>query len=383
MDNRNQNHERGSIAGAIWGLVLLSIAALIPYFIFGKTVLPNQIGVRQNYFSFLYVLKKGYSAEGLAPGLHWQIPGVSDVILLDRDFTFIHFSGTDQNADDKFRSLDILTTDGPKVTTDIAVALRLFDSTDESAGASETPLAYEALPESDVPLTRALKLAHGGPRQLIDTYTGDVASYRNRIAKRAENALKSELSELSAAGFYHPALREQRALDAQEELAKTLAPDGVELFGVFIQRYLYEDTNIDQNIFEKNLQDQTERLNAAASEFAAAQALTEQVSANWDAKITDLKVSGESAVRVIRSSGDLERAKKVAEADLLVAEARARVDQSKAEVLSGSTGAENYLSREMAPILGTLKGGIITGIDPFQINQWMERLGASRGGNSR
>jgi hypothetical protein len=58
-----------------------------------------------------------------------------------------------------------------------------------------------------------------------------------------------------------------------------------------------------------------------------------------------------------------------------VAEARAEIDRQRAQALM-ALGGENFVAREMAPLIGALRGGVLSGVDPFDFDQWMARFGA-------
>ena len=60
----------------------------------------------------------------------------------------------------------------------------------------------------------------------------------------------------------------------------------------------------------------------------------------------------------------------------MVVEAKAEVDELKARALTELGGSQFYTAREMAPLLRTLTGGVVTNIDPYDINAWMQRLTA-------
>lgn len=92
MSKTNSN-ENGFIIPMLIGLIILALAALVtPYFLFGKVVPPDQIGVRRNLFSVPGLLEGGFSSIGLPPGLHWQIPMVSEVGLIPRGVQYVTFS---------------------------------------------------------------------------------------------------------------------------------------------------------------------------------------------------------------------------------------------------------------------------------------------------
>ena len=59
---------------------------------------------------------------------------------------------------------------------------------------------------------------------------------------------------------------------------------------------------------------------------------------------------------------------------MLVASARAEVDSERAKVLSQIAGSDVYVARELAPLLETLKGGVVSDLDPFDIEAWSRKL---------
>jgi hypothetical protein len=373
----SQRSERGFVVPVVIGLVVLLLAGILtPYFVFGKVVPPDQIGVRRNFFSVPGLLAGGFSSHGLPPGLHWQFPLVSEVGLIPRGVQYVTFSKSRVPGEQTIKELLVPTTDGSKVETDVTLVLRFF----EQAGGAEqlrtlsndklkTGTSLEAAPKPE-----RKNVEHGGPRELIERYGSDTLKILERVAERSENELKQNLSQLSTSDYYNPILREQSALRAQENLATGLGLDGIELWGTLIRRYSYAERKIDDQIFAKNLQDQTERLNAAASKLAAAKAETEKQRAFWDAKIQSLEVEGQSKADVIKSQAELFESSKHAQGDLLVAESRAEVDTRRAKALSEIQGADVYIARELAPILRSLKGGVVSDVDPYNIDAWIKKL---------
>jgi hypothetical protein len=184
------------------------------------------------------------------------------------------------------------------------------------------------------------------------------------------------MARLSTGEFYNPVRREEEIVEAQQSINKRLNEFGIDVIAVLLRRYTYAEERIDNAIFEKNLQDQEERLNAAASVLAEAKAASEGVEAEMDARITTLKVEGENKVRVVRSEGDLYETDKVAQGDLAVAKAMAEVDSLKAGVLARSAGADAYVARELTPIMSSLKGGVVGDLDPYNLDAWLNKFGA-------
>jgi len=356
---------------------IIFILTLIPYLFFGKVVPPNFIGLRQNYLGIPFLLREGFEEKGLDSGLQWQIPYLSAVHTLPRDFQIVNFNGnTKSNIWDK-GDLLVPTTDGSKVLTDITLVIRFFSAPGKTQ-LKEIPNETGNITvstEVTAPIVRAVERLHGGPLQLIDAYSLNLQSIIDRFSQIAGNGLRMELSTLSTTDYYDPVKREDAALKAHDLLNDKLAPLGIEIWATLIRRYVYEEKKIEDQIFAKNLQDQMEHLNASLSMLSEAKAETERLRALWDAKILSLDVEGKAKADILESEAKLYESQKIAEGDLLVASAKAEVDSAKRDVLSASTaGADIYVARELAGVISALNGGIVSGIDPFNIDKWVERL---------
>ena len=383
-------------------IFLGAIAVGVLFFLFGKVVPPNFIGVRQNYFGIFGLVQPGYTADGIEPGLAWEIPGISKIHLIPRDFQMIHFTNVAQptEGDDlNLPALEIPTTDGSKVKTDLTLVVRLFDRPEgkqiphdaaplppepapggipEAVGGPSVGLiadasVLEVCDEAPLPYS-GLGDAHGGPKNLFAEYGTEPRQWFEKLRQISENELKRDLGSLKSVQYYNPCDRERETQDALNAINRRVNPSGIELWGVLIRRYNYSDRSIDDQIFAKNLQEQTQRMNAAASRLAGAKANTEQKRAEWDAKIRDLEVEIEAKVGELRSVGELYEAKQKAEADLLVAKSGAAIDLQKAQTLTDAAGAEAYIGRQLAPLLGTLQGGIVTNIDPYNVDAWVDKF---------
>ena len=365
--------ERGSaVSVLITVLLVASVALFMVFAVFGQIVGPNEIGIRKNYIGIPGLMKDGFVDEGLLPGLHWKFPAVSTVILLPRDFQFVNLNDKPEGGELDRRELEIPTTDGSKVRTDLTLVTRFYS---EPSDVEEPHQSY-AIPEEGkgVPIVHYAKRKHGGPGQLVNKYGTNPTRRLELIMKQAEDYLKSSLSTLSTTDYYNPVLRETAALRANEAANNAINPDGVELWGTLIRRYFYSEKNIDDQIFAKNLQEQTERLNAARRQLEEAKAETKDKIAEWDAKIMDLKVRAEQEKDVIKSEADRYEVEQISKGDRLVQEAIAKVDKAKNLVLTETPGAEVYVARQMTPLLKTLEGGVVTDIDPFDIDAWVKKL---------
>ena len=115
-----------------------------------------------------------------------------------------------------------------------------------------------------------------------------------------------------------------------------------------------------------------------AGEFAEAQRDVNKVSADGDVAIKNLEKRGEGESQRIRSEGDLYRRRKLAEGDLLVAEAKAAVDKMRSDVLA-DVGSDVYVALQLAELVGTLKGGVVTDLDPYDVDNWVKRLTGAEG----
>lgn len=394
VNSRLLNNQGGrAVVGILTSFVLLPLLIIVfsSYFIFGIEVPPNYIGLRQNYIQLgfklplpkpydykISLLDKGFQNKGLEPGLHWTIPGfwkfpgVSNVILLPRDFQFINYNEERSGGELQENALDVPTSDGSKVKTDLSLIIRLYDKPDTAKEFASTKT--ELSEGSNIPLPVKYEGGHGGPRDLVEQFKINESSRLSKVSQIAKNELKKYLGELSTIDYYNPIARETAALKANKAINKKVSLDGIELWGTVVRRYIYSARDIDDQIFAKVLQRQTERLNAISKSLEEVKAETEKVSAEGDAKIADLLVKAEADSNLILAEGEKLEQEQKSEGDRLVAESVAGVDQKKAELLHTLSGSDVYLAREMAPLLQTLSGGVVSGFDPYDVDGWVKKL---------
>ena len=377
MSKIDRNTQSGFVSGLLAFVIFIFILfPVLAFFVFGKVVPPNMIGIRRNYFNIPGVLKDGFQDDGLSPGLHWKAPFISNIVLIPRDFQIIQM-GRESNGDLSLKALEIPTTDGSFVHTDISLIVRFFDKPGSTVRTGTTE--SQTMDENDggqnaVPLVQEVTRVHGGPKNLVNTYGSDSQKQLNTFSISAESNLKRYLSGLSTSGFYNPVQREKAALKATEGINSEVNEKGVELWATLLRRYLYAQRNIDDQIFSKNLQDATKKLNHAKSGLAEARAATEKVIAQWDGqKINLLKVEGQSAEQVLTEEAKKYEEEKMAQGDKLVEISKAEIEKEKNEILSSQSG-KIYTARKLAPFIASLKGGIITNTDPYNISEWMKKL---------
>lgn len=339
---------RGSITLSLLILVLLVGVALgVVAYLFGYVVPPGYMGVRQ----VLIGPGQGFAKTAVRPGYYAAIPFRSRIHVLPRTVQIIPieqgWNGGDPNA-----WLEVTSRDGAYVRIQAVVHARIYPA-----------------PSNDQNDT------HGGPADLIERTGLSPKSWWGQVVSVASDKLNRNLSALRASEFYNPKSREQALADAEEETRIALKPYGIALETILLNRYTYIDAKIDEAIFRKNIQSQEEKFNEQSSKLAEAKAKLEQVSAEWDAKIESLKVEGENKVHVMRSGADLFEKQKRAEGDLLYAQIQAQVDKLKADAYAQSGANDLYVARELAPLLATLKGGVIRDQDPYDLEAWLRKLG--------
>ena len=325
-------------------MLLIAFAAwFVAYFVLGVVVSPGEIGVRR--------IKFGYGSDtlsgALAPGRHWHIPMYSEIYTVPETVQYLHLHRNSQRYPATPGVFEVQTADGSSVEIDVSILYRFYSWAAQS---------------------------HGGPADLLRK-VGFESDWRSHVHTVSAKELKKFLGRLSTDEIYNPNLREQQVQEAQMAVNKILAPSGIILDAILLRRYTYADSDIDQKIFDKNLQEQKKRLGEAQSELAAAQAELRTIAAKEDQRIKDQEVTLAQQARVIKSEADLYEAQKQSEADLLVAEAVAEVDGKRAAVLASSGGAQVYVAKELAPILSSLKGGVVSELDPYDLDAWIERLG--------
>ncbi len=373
-------NESGRIAVVLAWIGGLSVVAItLLYTIFGTVVPPDKIGVRKNYFSF-GILDEGYVPVGLEPGLHLKFPTISEIILLPRGFQIINLNREGAETGDlDLDSLEVPTTDGSKVNTDVSLLVRLYERQEEGAPpvpppAKPVPVELASQDTPSVPLATQKERSHGGPEQLITSYRDKVQLQLQRFVQVAQDELRRTMSELSTTDFYDPTLREHAAFVAHEAINAKTNPQGIEVWATLVRRYTYADAEIDQRIFQKNLQFQTEKFRAAATKFTEAEAEIRKTEAKWQAKIQDMVVAGQNYVTRAESDARLYEETKIAEGERTLKTQQAEVTSAQNRLLASMPGANLYLAREMVPLLRTLGGGVVANLDPYDIDSWVKKL---------
>ena len=346
------NKSRGATRGVLVFLVVAVCSLVgISYSVFGVVVPPDKIGVRINYFD-LGFLKSGYAERGLEPGLHLRIPGVTEIKLIPRNFQIIGLAEEKYPADLDLTTLEVRTTDGPTVNTDVSLVVRYFE---------------QSLPE------------HGGPAQILTYFQSEQSRQLLKIAQIAQDGIRKNLSSLSTSDFYNPELREAGVLSAQQLIDQEVMIHGVGIWGVLIGRYRYADEEIDNQIFAKNIQTQTEKLRASQTKLAEASAQVNKIIEFWNQKVRDKQIEGENYARLKSAEARFIEETKESDGVALRQIAIADISGKKSKLLADGEAGELLVARELVPLLRTFKGGVVSSIDPYDLNSWVRKLTGKTG----
>jgi regulator of protease activity HflC (stomatin/prohibitin superfamily) len=338
--------QRGRALPALLVFLLICSAAIVTVaFVFGTVVSVGSVGVRKIAFG----PRQGLLDRALRPGFHWTIPGYSTIYEIPQTVRVLHFDRELRSTPGSYGSLDVPTIDGTTVDVDVSLLYRFYPHSGKDGS-----------------------LQHGGPSDLINKVGATEVQWTKYLGQVADNEIKRSLGALSTVEFYEPKAREERVAVAQRNLQETLAPLGIQIESVLLRRYTYRE-EIDQAIFKKNLQELESAYNKVAGDFAEAQRDVNKVEADGNVAIQNLDKQGISEAEKIRSEGDLYRRQKVAEGDLLVAQARAEVDKQRNDVLS-KAGSDVYVALQLTKILTTLKGGVVANVDPYDLDSWLKKL---------
>lgn len=339
--------------GLIVFIVVAFIGLAIFGYIFGYIVKPGYMGIRQIAFGPY----QGFSKKGLPPGYHWSVPFYSKIHFVPATMQLMDFDhvedaeGNDleEGADLKqLPNLEVQTTNGQSMFVDLSLLYRFYE-----------------MPGKE----------HGGPSDLVTKVGTEEREWHNRVITVVENELKKTLGRLSTSQFYNPYLRQKEVDIAEKNMGERLAPLGIKMEAVLLRRYTYAAADIDEAIYQKNLTVLAEQVNTAAGKLEEVRAMVAQVASKGDAAVKTMLVEGENQARVIRSRADLYESLKEAEGNLAVAQARAEADRSKAKALAAGSGVQAYVAMEMAPIIKTLKGGVVADVNPFNMEAWLRNFG--------
>ena len=320
--------------------LILLIAGLVLLFTFGKNVPPGYMGLRQT----IKGPTEGYEKVGYEPGLYFTIPFFSIVHLIPEGARILDLEGK--------RALAITTVEGAVVDLEVSIITRI-----------------NRVPTEDM----------GGPADLIQNLTiSDTDRWDAHIQNVAEEALLDSFSKLLASEFYLPEKRQAATEKASSRIRPRLARVGIMLESVLIHNFNYQRSEIEAAIFAKNIQVKEKELNRALSRLAKVDAELSESEAMLKAEMDIERTKGEQMALRIRSEAALKEAENKAKGDELVSLAESEVKANTAKLLTDQKAATRLIAEQMAPLLASLKGGVVSGIDPYNLNEWAARFGIEK-----
>jgi len=336
--------QKGAIAGWLVsiGLVclILIVAGLVALFTLGKNVPPGYMGLRQTVMG----PTAGYEKAGYGPGLYLSIPFFSTVHLLPEGVRILNLEGK--------KALAVTTVEGAMVDLGVSIITRL-----------------NRVPTADI----------GGPADFVQSLTvDDTARWDAHIQSIAEEALLDSFSKLLASEFYLPEKRKEALESAVIRIRPRLAKVGIMLEAVLIHNFNYQRSEIEEAISAKNIQTKEKELNKALSRLAKVDAELAESEAKLKAELDIERTKGEQTALRIRSEAALKEAQNKAKGDELVALAESKVKSETAQLLTDQKAASRLIAEQMAPLLASLKGGVVADIDPYNLNDWAVRFGIEK-----
>lgn len=349
--------------GIVFFILFILISIVVAYVSeYGKPwevmVMQNKLGENAGYEEEIYEGGRRYLLMPFKQDMHHFDTRIKFVDILtdakqNNDGTYTITPGT---------GVETPVTDGSKVYSDITFAYRVF-----------------AKPEYD----EKGKLIHGGANELRKKAGINTSNWEKVLKQDVNDRCKRALGSLKTDDYYNSKLRETKVKLAKGYLNNGWTDNdgvhyegwntyGIQIVDVLDRAYYYMPV-IDKAIAAKNLQIQEEKYNAAQETKSINDALVAKAEAEGDAIIATMRANGESQKKVILSRADLYYRTKVANGDLAVKKADAEAQKLVADSLMDS-GSDIYIAKELAPLAKNLKGGVVTGMDPFNMSQWLTRF---------
>jgi hypothetical protein len=325
---------------------------------FTKYIQPWDIGIKQVKWGS----HKGFEKKIYVGGLRhfmWPWQEVMHTLPINLQFTYIHTVRDKAERLVAKTGLEVPTTDGSTVNNDIIVIWRMYENSE-----------YDEKGE----------LIHGGPWELRDFAGLDYANWERLIIQTAEDRCKRALGSLSTTLYYKSPILETKTdlatkwlndgwTDQQGTFSVGWKKRGIEIVAVLPGAYYFEK-NIHEGIKSKNMQVQEAALNSAMEKFSENKAKVEKVQAEGSAAIVNKEIWGKAEAIRIKSEGELFERTKDSEGRLLEENAVAQATNLKSKALE-DLGSNLYVAQKLAKMPMTIKGGIISGINPLDPSAWM------------
>ena len=325
----------------LWIPLVLVLGLLFAFGACTFYVPPGHIGLMQT----IYGASAGIRPEPHIVGLHFVNPLSERMHIFPTDLQVINYSDNTAEMSVEFRStpsIKIQTSDGYQVQLDVSVLYRIRDP-------------YKVFTEA-------------GPGRAFED---------RLVIPRADRILRKTLGELNAEQFYQGPHRIQKAREAHEGLSAELDSYGIEVDGVLVRRYAY-DQKYQEIIETRKIKDQTVYLRQAEAKAAIEERKRDTIVSEGKATVDVEASRGESEVRKLNADADLYKRKKDAEGKLLVELADAKGTQLENDALQGA-GSENMVGLKMAEVLDGLSVIVLPtdgekGLNPLDLSSLLKKF---------
>ena len=300
-------------------------AVLMTAFVFlSTTVPPGHFGVRQ----VLVPPFAGYGTEGLTPGRYWSIPRILVVHSLPMTLNLAAVSDAEIP----------LAGRGRNVSLGVRALYRLYQRRAED---------------------------HGGPAELITRVGLQPESWAGQVRQAALPVLASPF----------PTVMELHGWGSA--IGGKLKELGIGVEGVLIDQLRYEP-GAEATVLQRGQQELDARVEAARAQLDGLRRAQEDLLSKHGNDLQRVRLEAEERERVLVAEGEALLRQRTAEGDLLAAKAVAEIDRARNELLTKSPGANVYLAEKLVPMITSLRGGVVSGLNVFDTEQWLESLGVPK-----
>jgi regulator of protease activity HflC (stomatin/prohibitin superfamily) len=327
----------GRAIGPVTALVAVVgvVGAALLWFSFTQSIDPDQFAIKQVYFG----PGQGIQNTVIGPGLQFVMPGYERLHVFPRDMQILDMNDGDaMNANTQLTedytnvpAIKIQTSDGFQVTVDIAVMYRIID-----------------------PYTVLTRIGSG---RLYETSV---------VVPRADKILRQSFGRLEAEGFFQDYERMAAEDDARARLQDDLSEWGIQVWGVLVRDYLY-DEKFQTQIEAKKIADQRKFKNQAETVRETRLQEKNRRVADMQRQIEEARGDGDLAIRRINADAELYYRQQVAEGDRAVALAEADATRMQRSSLD-QAGASNVVGLEMANALEGTQVIVVSTTGPGAVN---------------
>ncbi|OGF28473.1 hypothetical protein A2331_05080 [Candidatus Falkowbacteria bacterium RIFOXYB2_FULL_34_18] len=343
-----EKKKMGLFGRIIWTLNIIGVLYFVYFLGFTVPLGPNEGAVRKNIlFGISDVAVSG-------PGRVFRIPWLQSIVPMDCSIRYAEFIPEVKVVLGEYFDEVVPNT-----------GLRMPNKSNTYV---QVRLVVPYKPYKEPKYNKDGKLIHGGPYQL-NLRTG---LKTDRISKNVNNIIETEAIKffggLSQDGFYLPDPKNpennylhQKNQKLLEKLREIWAPDGIEILDCLLETFYFEDKNIEQKIFEKNLQVVEEELKTARLAQMTKEAELRRVDAEGLARVGAEKQRGLSEANAIEAEANLYFTQKSSLGLTAVNNAIASQTQQREKAVEGVGGERLIKIRKAQVMSNIMSSGIING----------------------